>query len=484
MYVLYTVNGSTLYVGGDFSKIAGKNRYNIAAIDTTTGNITDWNPNTYSFSASGAGIFDLAVGGSNLYIGAPFSIVNGLIRNFLSAVDLVTGNLTSWVSNVGDSVRALVVDGSTLYAGGKFTKIGGVARNNLAAIDIETGKVTAWNPAVNYNIASTVNAIAVKNSTVYAGGSSGLVAFDVVTGNLINLNPYVGADVKLLAIDNSTLYVGGTFDSVDGQGRSLIAIDIATGKVTKWDPNPNSFITAIEIDDSAVYVGGNFTSIGNEVVSCFAKLPLSNANENPDVPSIASATINGMSITAPYSLRSGQTLVINFSALDPDAGNTVTLSTPQAPAVGVFAINSLANPGTATFTYTAPINPEPSYSFTVRATDNKGGISDSDLTVTFDVTIITTNSSSSGGGVTNTGNIFPGVGPNGIPGQPGSGTFPGVGPSVPTGRPAGGRPPEATTIQTNSTTTIAAPVPTEPVNSAPEPNHGIGNGNGNGNGKH
>ena len=493
-----TISGSTLYVGGDFSKIGGKSRYCIAAIDTVTGNVTDWNPNTYTYYANGAAnAFPLAAVDSMLYIGSSFSIVSGLIRNFFSVVDAVTGEFTSWASNVGDSIHALAIDGPTLYVGGKFTKIGGVARNNLAAIDIETGKVTAWNPSVNYNTASEVNAIAVKNSTVYAGGNSyfgGLVAFDAVTGTLINLNPYIGGEVKLLAVDDSTLYAGGYFSNTDGQGRSLIAIDRATGKVTKWDPNSNSFITAIAIDDSAVYVGGNFTSIGNEAVSYFAKLPLSNANQSPGVPSIVSAFINGINVVAPYSIKPGQILTINFSALDSDLQDTVTLSTPQAPIVGIFAASLPTNPGTATFTYTAPVNPEPSYSFTVRATDNNGAISSSDLTVTFNVTQSVTNiSSSSGsvtstsggvistsGGTTNNSNLFPGVGPNGVPGQPGSGTFPGVAPSgqndqsVGTSRPEGGRPPEANANNNGSEATTIQNTP----------NHGVGNGNGIGNSKH
>jgi FlgD Ig-like domain len=70
---------------------------------------------------------------------------------------------------------ALVVSGSILYVGGNFTSIGGHARNNIAALDVATGDVTTWHP--NLQLGSTAQlgpyaaaTLAVSGSTVYVGG--------------------------------------------------------------------------------------------------------------------------------------------------------------------------------------------------------------------------------------------------------------------------------------------------------------------------
>lgn len=54
----------------------------------------------------------------------------------------------------------------TVTIGGDFVVVGGKTRNNLAEFDQNTG-VTSWNPGA----AGTVNALAFRSGTVYAGGS-------------------------------------------------------------------------------------------------------------------------------------------------------------------------------------------------------------------------------------------------------------------------------------------------------------------------
>src|SRR5204863_1140366 len=81
------------------------------------------------------------------------------------------GTLSPWNPNANTTVYALAVSGSTIYAGGDFTSIGGQSRNKIAALDATTGSATSWNPnATGGAFGSSVFALAVNGSTVYAGG--------------------------------------------------------------------------------------------------------------------------------------------------------------------------------------------------------------------------------------------------------------------------------------------------------------------------
>ena len=197
-------------MGGRFTRIDGKSRRNLAAVDRTSGRVTAWNP-----SAKGWSVDALAVSGSTVYAGGEFARIGGKVRRYLAALDARTGHATDWNpkanSFVSDPRRrrfdastlaagstasaarpaipsppraeaaeppptgtrartarsiSLVVAGSTVYAGGSFTRVGGKARRYIAALDRDTGVATDWNPKANCRYSRC----AVSGSTVYAGG--------------------------------------------------------------------------------------------------------------------------------------------------------------------------------------------------------------------------------------------------------------------------------------------------------------------------
>jgi hypothetical protein len=134
------VSGSTVYVGGYFTRIGGQARNYIAALDTGTGQATDWNPNASGGFGMYPGVYALAISGSTVYVGGLFGSIGGQSRNWIAALDAATGQATAWNPNAsgGDTfycgVYALAISGSTVYAGGTFTTIGGQTRNNIAAL--------------------------------------------------------------------------------------------------------------------------------------------------------------------------------------------------------------------------------------------------------------------------------------------------------------------------------------------------------------
>ena len=94
-----------------------------------------------------------------------FTSIGGQTRNRIAALDTTTGLATTWNPDANSTVNALAVSGSTVYAGGSFGNIGGQARNRIASLDITSGATTSWNP----DAGGTVFTLAVSGSTVYAG---------------------------------------------------------------------------------------------------------------------------------------------------------------------------------------------------------------------------------------------------------------------------------------------------------------------------
>jgi trimeric autotransporter adhesin len=158
------VMGGTVYVGGSFGTIGTELRYEVAAIDATTGAVR-------AFDADVDGVVQaLAVSGSTLYIAGAFAHVGGEARTLFAAVDATTGAVKPWDPAPNTANRhayAIAVSGSTVYVSGDFTQIGGQARAGLAAVDAGTGAARAWNPDPN----DATRALAVAGGTVLAGGS-------------------------------------------------------------------------------------------------------------------------------------------------------------------------------------------------------------------------------------------------------------------------------------------------------------------------
>src|SRR6202022_893212 len=102
---------------------AGVPRTNAAAFSTAAvGVATPWDPHTNDIVKALA----LSAAGTTMYLGGDFTKLNGTTatRTPPAAVDTTLGNVTGWnPSPDGNTVNAIAVSGSNVYAGGDFTKI-------------------------------------------------------------------------------------------------------------------------------------------------------------------------------------------------------------------------------------------------------------------------------------------------------------------------------------------------------------------------
>jgi hypothetical protein len=258
-------SGGYIYAAGNFTSTS-ITRNRLAAIDVTTGELTSWNP------SADALVHTIQVSGDKVYFGGQFTSINGTGRNKGAAVT-TAGTLTPWNPNVTGAAGALVanlaVNGNSVYLGGYYNAVGGTGRNNLSSVDTGSGTLRAWNPNMNNEVFSVV----VSGSTVYAGGGfttvgggtarGGIAAYDT-NGTLKAWNPNANSSVVTVAISGTTAYLGGYFTNIGGQSRNrLAAFDTAgAGTLKAWNPNADNYPTSISISGNTAYLAGVFGTVG------------------------------------------------------------------------------------------------------------------------------------------------------------------------------------------------------------------------------
>ena len=170
------VVGNTVYVVGEFKNARpfgaadGENespRYNAMAFDITTGALLDWAPKVNGKISA----VEASADGSTIYLGGNFTSVNDETVYRVAAVD-AAGKRKPLAASANGSVMDLELspDGSTLYMSGSFTQINSSARQRAGAVDLKTQKVNNFAPAVDDYMVRSIT-VAADNSAVAIGGS-------------------------------------------------------------------------------------------------------------------------------------------------------------------------------------------------------------------------------------------------------------------------------------------------------------------------
>ncbi len=187
--IAMALSGSTLYLGGSFSTVAGQPRLRLAAIDVNTAALLPWNPGATSPVSSLA----LSSTGS-LFASGEFLTVGGVARHHLAEIDS-TGTVTPWIADARPEAAVLASSGvGTLIVSSSLTARGNVARTGLAAFDLTTGALLPWAPVT----VEPVRFLAATAGRVYVGLSGSLAVMDPVTGTQVTFYP---ATVGLFAHD-------------------------------------------------------------------------------------------------------------------------------------------------------------------------------------------------------------------------------------------------------------------------------------------
>ncbi|HMQ77707.1 MAG TPA: hypothetical protein PKE21_16665, partial [Flavobacteriales bacterium] len=333
------------YVGGSFDKIGFTARSRIARINAD-GSVHPWNPGANNI------VRCLLLHGGVLYAGGDFTQLGGQTRNYIGAVDVVTGTATTWNPNLNAAVLSLGTDGTNIVAGGSFTTLAGNYQPNFVSLNPATG-LRAYDVATN----NTVSAVKGDGTALYMGGSftnvgrairygavlttsSSIALPDVVMpnnevhcsmpdgaggwyiggrfttvngvtrnhaarinadGTLHAWNPNANSVVYSMAMGAGVVYLGGSFTTMGGSTRNRIAaVDGTTGVATAWNPNANDQVLALVVDGPNVYAGGRFSTIGGQTRQKLAQLDATTglaSTWNASMASGTSAFVTGLELS-------------------------------------------------------------------------------------------------------------------------------------------------------------------------------------------
>jgi hypothetical protein len=305
-------DGTNVYLGGDFTKVASTDRYHLAAVSASDGTLnTAWHPAAHSPCTVTAPATNCTSPGS-------------------SGSCSVTAPATT--CELPTTVMALALTPQALYVGGAFTQIDkagdgcpstlhpadcGTARSRIAALTpagaADPGApIAGWTPDASDPSVANVRAIDVTCGAVYVGGSFATIGMPATPGdpqpvskNLAAIfpvghenetgqddagqlawgNPEAGSTVYAIthSRDGGVIYVGGNFPDIGvrdaaGNGHAvranIAALNSADGTVTGWNPSADGTVRALAVsaDNNTVYAGGSFATISGVARSRLAAL--------------------------------------------------------------------------------------------------------------------------------------------------------------------------------------------------------------------
>ena len=265
-----------VWAGGTFVSVNDNvPRSALAELDPVTGQA-----GPFSQPIDGA-VRALAVDGSTVYAGGDFTKVDTAVRRHAAAfrdVPGTTGALLTFDPGADKRVSALALAHGRVYLGGEFTKLGGGAteRRHLAAVEPATGSVTGFDPSPD----KPVRALLPSDGSVIAGGEfataggaqrRGVAMLDAESGAAGSWDAGLDGSVHALASDGLQIFAGGRFGSAGGSPRgNVAALDRGTGAAAAWSPRlVETFHVPVQAlgasPGGSLVAGGTFVAQGSTV---------------------------------------------------------------------------------------------------------------------------------------------------------------------------------------------------------------------------
>jgi hypothetical protein len=293
-----SADSQSVFVGGEFTHIAGEARARIAKLSMATGR------NVPGFGASANSyVKDMAVrtNGSTVYVGGNFDSFNGAPTQRLVAIDASSGTTltgfdmpltepTNDITEGGLRAMALSPDETRLMVIGNFRKVSGADRPLIAQIDVSgsAASVTDWRTDLydqpcarsgkvgfmrDVDIAPDgQRAYVVSAGHFYYPACDTLNAFPMAPGGN-SVQPVwsdkIGDTMEAVAADRDAVYLSGHFRYLETETRTeprfqIAAVDPATGDGLNWVPDAGGFrgVLALELEPAGLFAGSDGDAFG------------------------------------------------------------------------------------------------------------------------------------------------------------------------------------------------------------------------------
>ncbi|HRC32437.1 MAG TPA: T9SS type A sorting domain-containing protein [Bacteroidia bacterium] len=314
---LHLIN-DTLYVGGDFYKVANNTINYLAALNASTGLAYNFMP-----LVDGA-VKDLKQVGDTLYFGGQFSHINNTSQVGIGAIKISTGQLIPMPVSVAGNVYKIFYNPSDnrIYMCGNIIGIG-ANKSSITEFNAQTSAINNNFPkfeGLKYLFTSTPDGV----GGWYIGGmfmlNNGIKnLMHILNNDMLDtaFHPNPNKTVRALSKLNNILFVGGEFDSIGGIARKGIAsINANSGIVNNWNAKCDGTVNAILAKDSLLYVCGFFYYITDKRLPGFAILNINNFKIYSDytfVGSINSITADTNAVFVAGNFNSYGKSILNFA---------------------------------------------------------------------------------------------------------------------------------------------------------------------------
>lgn len=166
-------------------------------------------------------------------------------------------------------------------------------------------------PSPHISVNNVVRAVAIGEDVAFIGGDftsatgtngtfarSGLVAFDLGTGNVLPFRADSNARVRALALSGNSLYAGGDFTAINGTSRGRIAeLDSQTGAPrSDFRVNATGAVRALAVTAGRLYAGGQFGNIGGVAQARVAAIDTSTRTVDATFNPVLDATVQAVAV--------------------------------------------------------------------------------------------------------------------------------------------------------------------------------------------
>ena len=347
----------SIVVGGNFSRIGGVARANIARLNPDGSVDLNWSPSVPAFVTA------LAIDGAGNIYAANGDEADASGPTVIK-LDGHSGNeLTPQYGIDFSYIRALAVDssGDLFVAGDPDLRLAGTTQY-VDVVKVSNGVVDrTWNPGIQNYYVHTL-AVDPQTNSLFVGASGHVVKAAVAGTGAVDptWTTTVDGGVSALALDgNGDLFIGGGFTHANGQERDYLAKVSSSGAGaldTNWNPSADSNVLAMILDGKGnLYVTGYFANIGGSRRAGLAEISVTgtgivNPNWHPTIddpvnnggPYLHGLVLNNagnLFLTGLFTTISGQTRrSVAMISADGSVGSAIDAVLPGA--VNALAVQS------------------------------------------------------------------------------------------------------------------------------------------------